>query len=68
MALPDTVGGVVPDVSGLGLRQAVALLEAQGLKVRVHGQGRVARQSVAAGAKAVKGEYVDLQLKIGSEK
>lgn len=68
VALPDTVGGLVPDVSGLGVRQAVALLEAQGLKVRIHGQGRVAKQSIAAGTKVVKGNHVDLQLKVGSEK
>ena len=61
--IPDTIGGIVPDVTGLGVRQAVALLEAQDLKVRIQGQGRVAKQSVAAGTKAEKGLEVVLQLK-----
>lgn len=64
MELPDTVTGLVPDVKGLGAREAVALLEAQGLKVRIHGLGRVARQSVNAGSNVVKGQEVTLQLKI----
>ena len=63
VALPDTIGGQVPNVSGLGAREAVALLEAQGLKVRIHGQGRVSRQSVAAGSKVVRGQEVTLELK-----
>ena len=63
VALPDTIGGQVPNVSSLGAREAVALLEAQGLKVRIHGQGRVSRQSVAAGSKVVRGQEVTLELK-----
>ena len=63
VALPDTIGGQVPNVSCLGAREAVALLEAQGLKVRIHGQGRVSRQSVAAGSKVVRGQEVTLELK-----
>ena len=63
VALPDTIGGQVPNVNGLGAREAVALLEAQGLKVRIHGQGRVSRQSVAAGSKVVRGQEVILELK-----
>ena len=63
VALPDTIGGQVPNVSGLGAREAVALLEAQGLKVRIHGQGRVSRQSVAAGSQVVRGQEVTLELK-----
>ena len=66
--LPDTTAGIVPDVTGLGLRQAVALLEAQGLKVVVRGQGRVAKQNVTPGTKAVKGQSVELTLKMKGQK
>lgn len=66
--LPDTTAGIVPDVTGLGLRQAVALLEAQGLKVVVRGQGRVAKQNVTPGAKTVKGQSVELTLKMKGQK
>lgn len=64
MHLPDTIGGLVPDVKGQGAREAVSLLEAQGLKVRIHGQGRVSKQSIAPGNKAVKGQCVELLLKM----
>ena len=60
--LPQTVKGMVPDVRGLGLRDAVRLLEAQGLKVRVSGQGVVKNQSIAPGNKALKGQTIGLQL------
>ena len=60
--LPETVNGMVPDVRGLGLRDAVHLLEAQGLKVRVSGQGVVKNQSIAPGNKALKGQTIGLQL------
>ena len=66
--LPDTVDGIVPDVTGLGLRQAVALLEGQGLKVVVRGQGRVAKQNVTPGSKAVKGQNIELTLNMKGKK
>ncbi|MCR5180005.1 MAG: transpeptidase family protein [Bacteroidaceae bacterium] len=62
-AVPDTIMGKVPAVTGLGVREAVGLLEAQGMKVRISGQGRVARQSVAAGSKVTKGQVIELQCK-----
>ena len=61
--LPDTIEGKVPDVKGLGARDAVGLMEAQGLKVKLHGQGRVKSQSIPAGANAVKDQTVTLELK-----
>ncbi len=60
--MPQTEKGIVPDVRGLGLRDAVRLLEAQGLSVRVGGQGCVKSQSIAPGNKAVKGQTISLQL------
>ncbi len=48
-----TVRGAVPDVRGMGARDAVYLLESKGLKVRLKGRGRVKEQSLAPG-KAVR--------------
>jgi cell division protein FtsI (penicillin-binding protein 3) len=38
---------VVPDVRGMGVRDAVYILESLGLKVKIEGYGKVAMQSVA---------------------
>lgn len=54
--------GQVPDVSGLGLKDAVYLLEKQGMKVVVHGRGKVYAQSVAPGTKINRGQNIVLQL------
>ncbi len=54
--------GYVPDVSGLGLKDAVYLLEKQGMKVMVKGSGKVLVQSVPAGTKINKGQTILLQL------
>ncbi|MCM1042391.1 MAG: transpeptidase family protein [Bacteroides sp.] len=53
---------VMPDVRGLGLRDAVYLLERYGLKVRVSGKGKVKRQDPAAGTACAKGQPVFLEL------
>lgn len=53
----------VPSVIGMGAKDAVYLLESQGLKVRVNGVGKVKRQSIAAGSRLVKGQTVSLQLR-----
>jgi len=52
----------VPAVIGMGAKDAVFLLESQGLKVRLNGVGRVKRQSIAAGSRLVKGQTVLLTL------
>ena len=54
----------VPDVIGLGVREAIARLESAGLKVRFKGQGYVASQSIAPGTPSHQGEYVELVLKL----
>lgn len=51
----------VPNVIGMGLRDALFLLESQGLNVDPVGMGRVRRQSVSAGA-PTKGQYVRIYL------
>ncbi|WP_316736115.1 penicillin-binding protein [Pedobacter aquatilis] len=54
--------GVMPNVSGMGLKDALYLLGNAGLKTRVSGSGKVIRQSVQAGVKVGKGLLVDIQL------
>ena len=46
---------VVPDVTGMGARDAVYLLENCGLRVKVQGRGKVKKQSFPAGKAALKG-------------
>ena len=55
--------GVMPDVRGMGLKDALFLLESHGLKVRFSGQGAVVRQTISAGARIVPGQTVTITLK-----
>ena len=59
----NVTDGEVPEVIGLGAREAISRLEAAGLKVKLHGYGYVARQSVRAGTKAEQGTLVELTLR-----
>jgi len=52
----------VPDVTGMGLKDAMYLLENAGLKVYVEGYGRVKQQSITPGSKTVKGTSINLRL------
>jgi cell division protein FtsI (penicillin-binding protein 3) len=52
----------MPDVRGMGLKDALYLLENIGLKVQVTGKGKVVTQSVAAGSALGKGLLVVLEL------
>lgn len=58
-----TAAGKMPRVVGMGLKDAIYLLESRGLRVGVTGHGRVTSQSVAAGAAVCRGDYVQLVLK-----
>lgn len=53
---------IVPSVIGMGAKDAVYLLESQGMRVRLNGVGRVKRQSIAAGSRLHKGQTVWLTL------
>lgn len=53
---------VMPNVRGMGLKDAVYLLENMGLKVSIKGRGKVAMQSVAPGTALAKGITVILEL------
>lgn len=52
----------VPDVMGMGLKDAIYKLEEAGLRVEVSGRGRVVRQSLAASHDFRKGELINIEL------
>jgi cell division protein FtsI (penicillin-binding protein 3) len=54
--------GLVPDVRGMSLRDAIYLLENTGLRVRYSGKGRVLRQSPEHGALYNEGTVVSLEM------
>jgi cell division protein FtsI (penicillin-binding protein 3) len=54
--------GLVPDVRGMSLRDAIYLLENSGLRVRYSGKGRVMRQSPEHGARYSAGTVVSLDM------
>ncbi len=58
----DVKQGLVPDVRGMSLRDAVYLIENAGLKVRYSGKGRVLRQSPQHGARVYEGSVVSLDM------
>jgi cell division protein FtsI (penicillin-binding protein 3) len=53
---------IVPSVMGMGLRDAIYLLESQGLNVKPVGRGAVVKQSLPAGAKIEKGQLIVIEL------
>ena len=55
-------GSVTPNVVGMGLKDAVYLLETAGLKISATGRGKVMNQSKAAGTKVEKGQIISLIL------
>ena len=54
--------GIMPNVSGYGLRDAVFRLESMGLRVKAKGVGHVGSQSIRAGAHISRGDTVLLYL------
>lgn len=59
---PSIHAGVIPNVKGMGARDAVYLLESMGLKVNITGRGTVLGQFPESGRKLIKGETVTIQL------
>jgi cell division protein FtsI (penicillin-binding protein 3) len=53
----------VPNVIGMGAKDAVYLLESKGLKVRISGVGRVKSQSIPSGNRIVKGQTILLTMR-----
>ena len=63
-AVAEAGTNLVPNVIGMGLRDAMYILENHGLRVRLTGSGMVKRQSPAPGTRPVKGTTVTLELAI----
>jgi cell division protein FtsI (penicillin-binding protein 3) len=53
----------VPNVQGMGLQDALYLMETRGIRTTASGKGKVATQSVAAGTNITKVRHVHLVLK-----
>jgi cell division protein FtsI (penicillin-binding protein 3) len=60
--------GMMPDVTGMGLKDALFLLEKQGLNVLVNGKGSVWKQSIAPGTAITRGTPVVIDLRLPGEK
>ena len=54
--------GIVPDVKGMGAKDAIYLLQSCNLKVSIEGYGTVKAQSIPPGSKAVNGKSIKLTL------
>jgi cell division protein FtsI (penicillin-binding protein 3) len=54
--------GIMPNVKGMGLKDALYLLGNAGLKTRVKGSGKVMGQSILAGSKIGKGLLIQIEL------
>lgn len=63
MASVDVKAGKMPDVTGMGARDAVYQLERLGVKVKLSGKGFVVRQSIAPGTTLQTGMSCMLELK-----
>ena len=57
-----TAKNIVPDVTGLGMKDALYLLENKGLKVKASGRGKVIYQSLAGNTNFSNGQTIQIQL------
>ena len=57
-----TDSAIMPDLTGMGARDAVYAIESRGMKARVRGYGRVKSQSLPYGSKVQEGKVVTLEL------
>ncbi|MDR1370247.1 MAG: transpeptidase family protein [Dysgonamonadaceae bacterium] len=57
------IDNLAPNVTGMGARDAVFILENAGLRVNLSGRGTVYGQSITPGTKIVKGQTISIQLK-----
>tara|TARA_B110000240_G_scaffold121929_1_gene136142 strand:- start:42 stop:2132 length:2091 start_codon:yes stop_codon:yes gene_type:complete len=58
----DLRNGNMPDLRGMGLQDAIYLLESYGLIVKIKGSGAVKSQSISKGKKFFKGSVIKLEL------
>ena len=54
--------GIVPNVVGMPLNDAVNLLETSGLRIKVEGNGTVKSQNIKAGSKLIVGTQITIEL------
>ncbi|GHT74653.1 penicillin-binding protein [Bacteroidia bacterium] len=62
-SIPEEITNHVPNVKGMGAKDAVFALERAGLRVNLFGKGTVVAQSIPAGTNVVKGQTIAIQLK-----
>lgn len=62
LVVNDIDQAMVPDVSGLSLRDALFILENKGLKVNYSGKGRVSSQSISAGTTITQNATINIVL------
>lgn len=60
--VPEVDKSIMPDVHGMGAKDAVYLIESRGVKVKLNGRGKVMEQSIAAGQHIKKGMVCSLRL------
>lgn len=53
---------IVPDVIGMGARDALYIMEKSGLMVTLTGSGKVIKQSISPGSHVVKGSRIEIHL------
>ena len=53
---------IVPDVTGMGARDAIYLMESRGIKTQIYGRGKVVKQSLMAGTPIKKGAVCSVML------
>lgn len=58
----NVAASTIPDVRGLGLKDALYVLENNGLTVQINGKGKVVGQSINAGTPVSKGQSIVLYL------
>jgi beta-lactam-binding protein with PASTA domain len=65
--LPQLTEGIMPDLQGLGARDAVSLVEQLGLRAKILGSGLVSSQDIKADSKVKHGQVVTLTLKANAK-
>lgn len=60
--VPEVDKNTMPDVHGMGAKDAVYLIESRGVKVKLNGRGKVMEQSIGAGLHIKKGMVCSLRL------
>lgn len=61
-AIASAASGLVPNVLGMGLRDALHILENRGYRVRVQGAGMVRKQSITPGSRVSQGAIIIIEL------